>query len=350
MFSSNYERVQTHDDDDHVAGQHSQPIPNSPPPSFRSRNSSRRNSAQHDHHHDEDADRDIDDAFAAPSDDESEHDGPDADRRRLVQSNDRDSSPEAEAPQVQPPRLGRRVTEINMFLPGGSRSTNNRVVGGGSSANDGVFANISAKPTRGEELEEKPPTYEQAAADSAPPYWETSILAPGAFNSDDIFVDGLVVGSLFSFVWNALISMSFQLIGFLLTYLLHTTHAAKHGSRAGLGITLIQYGFTFRSVPADPVSGVPANDPSGTIPSDPNAHDFNPSKVAADVTGVEAADGLRAQDWISYTLMIVGWFILIRSVSQFIRARRQEMIIRGTNDRGLGTAVVASNETPEQAV
>lgn len=193
-------------------------------------------------------------------------------------------------------------------------------------------------------------TYEQAAADSAPPYWETSILAPGAFNSDDIFVDGLVVGSLFSFVWNALISMSFQLIGFLLTYLLHTTHAAKHGSRAGLGITLIQYGFTFRSVPADPVSGVPANDPAGTIPSDPNAHEFNPSKVAGDVTGVEAADGLRAQDWISYTLMIVGWFILIRSVSQFIRARRQEMIIRGTNDRGLGTAVVASNETPEQAV
>lgn len=193
-------------------------------------------------------------------------------------------------------------------------------------------------------------TYEQAAADSAPPYWETSILAPGAFNSDDIFVDGLVVGSLFSFVWNALISMSFQLIGFLLTYLLHTTHAAKHGSRAGLGITLIQYGFTFRSVPADPVTGVPANDPSGTIPSDPNAHDFDPSKVAGNVTGVEDVDGLRAQDWISYGLMIVGWFILIRSVSQFIRARRQEMIIRGTNDRGLGTAVVASNESPEQAV
>jgi hypothetical protein len=30
--------------------------------------------------------------------------------------------------------------------------------------------------------------------------------------------------------------------GFLLTYVLHTTHAAKNGSRAGLGITLIQLG------------------------------------------------------------------------------------------------------------
>lgn len=145
-------QVQTHDDDDHVAGQNSQPIPNSPPPSFRSRNSSRRNSVQH---HDDDADRDIDDAFAAPSDDESDHDAPDGDRRRLVHSNDRDS-PEPSAP-VQPPRLGRRVTEINMFLPGGSRSNNTRTIGGGSSANDGVFANISAKPTRGEELDEKPP-------------------------------------------------------------------------------------------------------------------------------------------------------------------------------------------------
>ena len=70
-------------------------------------------------------------------------------------------------------------------------------------------------------------------------------------------IDGLLVGSLFSFVWNALISMSFQIPGFLLTYLLHTTHAAKHGSRAGLGITLVQYGFQMRftaavSGPADP--------------------------------------------------------------------------------------------------
>lgn len=193
-------------------------------------------------------------------------------------------------------------------------------------------------------------TYEQAAADSAPPYWETTIMAPGGFSSDDIFVDGLLVGSLFSFVWNALISMSFQLIGFLLTYLLHTTHAAKHGSRAGLGITLIQYGFTFRTTPSDPITGVPANDPAGTIPSDPNAHDFNPNDIAGDVAAMDESSGLGTQDWISYALMIVGWFILIRSVSQFIRARRQEMIVRGTPDRGLGVAVVASNETPAQAV
>lgn len=167
-------QVQTHDEDDHVTGQHSQPIPNSPPPSFRSLNSSRRNSAQHDHNRDQDADRDIDDAFAAPSDDEDDHDGPDADRRRLVQSNDRDS-PEPTAPEVQPPRLGRRVTEINMFLPGGSRSSSSRTYGGGNSVNDGVFANISAKPTRGEELEEKPPV--RLTAFSSPFLQLTDLIA-----------------------------------------------------------------------------------------------------------------------------------------------------------------------------
>ncbi len=78
-------------------------------------------------------------------------------------------------------------------------------------------------------------TYEQAAADATPPYWETTILAPGMV-SDEVFVEGLPVGSVFSFIWNGMISMSFQLVGFLLTYLLHTTHAAKNGSRAGLGM------------------------------------------------------------------------------------------------------------------
>ena len=44
-----------------------------------------------------------------------------------------------------------------------------------------------------------------------------------------------------------LISLSFNFVGFLLTYLLHTTHAAKYGSRAGLGVTLLQYGFALRN-------------------------------------------------------------------------------------------------------
>jgi hypothetical protein len=44
-----------------------------------------------------------------------------------------------------------------------------------------------------------------------------------------------------------LVSVAFNFLGFVLTYLLHTTHAAKYGSRAGLGITLIQYGWAIRT-------------------------------------------------------------------------------------------------------
>lgn len=60
-----------------------------------------------------------------------------------------------------------------------------------------------------------------------------------------VLVEGLPVGNIFSFLWNLmgkayciyqqticmlmilLVSASFQLVGFMLTYLLHTTHAAK---------------------------------------------------------------------------------------------------------------------------
>ncbi|KAM0793334.1 hypothetical protein ACM66B_000790 [Microbotryomycetes sp. NB124-2] len=129
-----------------------------------------------------------------------------------------------------------------------------RVFGGGQN-NDGVFANLSAKPDNtnslgyvgGDDDEHKDevlPAYEVAALDSTPPYWETTVITPGGtLGPDDICVDGLPVGNLFGFAWNLLVSMSFQFVGFLLTYLLHTTHAAKNGSRAGLGITMIQLGF-----------------------------------------------------------------------------------------------------------
>lgn len=341
-------QVAAQDVDDDAVTQSPVATPNSPPPSFRSRNSSRRPSRDHERHQNEEQ-QELDDAFDAPSDDESDNED-NQDRRRLIQST---------APSPQPPAdididradtrpgLDRNVTQIPAYA---STANSGRIVGGGSQANDGVWANLNAKPHAGEDLDEKPPTYEQAAADATPPYWETTVLSPYAStgNPDDVFVDGLLVGSLFSFVWNALISMSFQLIGFLLTYLLHTTHAAKHGSRAGLGITLIQYGFQMRYAASqkgmDP--GAPTTGMDGG-PADPNAHDFNPSDVGD--TGV-SSNGLTTSDIISYLLMMAGWFVLIRSVADFMRARRQEALVRSTADRGLGTAVVAQGESPESSV
>ena len=158
-----------------------------------------------------------------------------------------------------------------------------------------------------------------------------------------------------------MISMSFQYVGFLLTYLLHTTHAAKNGSRAGLGITLVQTGFGLRSsgvvIPPDP-----STDPSFGQPSDPNNHDFDPSSIPNDAASAAAVtamadssssgtlSSLASSDWFAYVLMIVGWFILIRAVSDFFKARRHEQLVLQSPDRGLNVPIVAEGERAETAV
>lgn len=161
---------------------------------------------------------------------------------------------------------------------------------------------------------------------------------------DEVYVDGLPVGSVFSFIWNGMISTSFQLVGFLLTYLLHSTHAAKNGSRAGLGVTLIQYGFYMRgtSDSTPDMSG-----PDGYAdPPDPNSHNFD----AGDVTDGGGDGPISTSEWMSYVLMIVGWFILIKSVAEFMKARRHEQLVLQSPDRGLGVPVIAEGESVERIV
>jgi hypothetical protein len=182
------------------------------------------------------------------------------------------------------------------------------------SSTDGVFSNLSAKPESVTEKEdENPPPYEAAAADAAPPYWETTVITPGV-NGDEVFVEGLPVGNFFAFVWNMLVSMSFQFVGFLLTYLLHTSHAAKNGSRAGLGITLVQYGFYLR----------------GRVLQD----DYAPYSYSDDEIS-EDDDVIARNAWLSYILMFLGWFIVIRSVSDYIRVRRMESVVRTTPEENV---------------
>ena len=55
-------------------------------------------------------------------------------------------------------------------------------------------------------------------------------------------------------------------------------------------------------------------------------------------------------EWLSYVLMIAGWFILIRAVSDYLRARRTEQVVLASPDRGLGVAVVGEGEDSARAV
>jgi hypothetical protein len=335
-----FSQVNAHDHEDDSPT--SPRTPSSPPPSFRSRASSpttRRLLGQDPMN--TEAENTLADTFDDGNASDAENDGDDRQRLMRVDTQVR-TSPEhrpADAPTPRPTYVP-TPTIPSTFSTRGPRPTA-----------DGVFANLAAKPVPGEDLNEKPPTYEQAAADATPPYWETTIVAPG-MSSDEVYVDGLPVGSVFSFIWNGMISMSFQLVGFLLTYLLHTTHAAKNGSRAGLGLTLVQYGFYMKGSSDKPDgAGNPGN--FAGSPPDPNSHNFDPSQVN-DPTAGQGKDqapsgvgGISSTDWIAYVLMIVGWFILIRSVSDFLRARRHEQLVLQSPARNLPVPVVAEGETAE---
>jgi hypothetical protein len=135
-----------------------------------------------------------------------------------------------------------------------------------------------------------------------------------------MIVDSLPTGSLFSFLWNLLISVSFQFVGFLLTYLLHTTHSARLGSRTGLGITLIQWGFALRGKLDDEDVWVNPNWP----PENDNPHPFptaiegngdlmngsfpsptDPSPFLDDET-TNKLIASATTEWLSFFLMTIG--------------------------------------------
>lgn len=79
-------------------------------------------------------------------------------RQRLIRGN---APPGEENHETTRPGVERAVTQLPRFVPTVPAETN-RVYGSGgqnpfSLANDGVFANLNAKPERGEKLEEQPP-------------------------------------------------------------------------------------------------------------------------------------------------------------------------------------------------
>jgi hypothetical protein len=153
-------QINVHDDEDNdtpITPTPHNTIPSSPPPSFRSRTSSP--SSRHLLSQDplaSEAEQTLADTF-----DDGDSDGEDDtdDRQRLMRGQP-DSPVQEQAAQSNEngprhPIIQRRVTELPAFAPPVTGS--GRVIGGGRSTNDGVFANMAAKPERGEKGEDHPP-------------------------------------------------------------------------------------------------------------------------------------------------------------------------------------------------
>lgn len=147
-------QINSHDDDvdSPISSKHPHGIPSSPPPSFRSRASSptsRRLLAQDPLSND--PDQDLADAFDDGDVSDAENDGDD--RQRLMRADtavvrpDSTSAPTSDSEARQAAAIERRVTELPAFRP---MPPSLRPM-------DGVFANLSAKPERGEQVDEKPP-------------------------------------------------------------------------------------------------------------------------------------------------------------------------------------------------
>lgn len=144
---------------------HNEFTPSSPPPSFRSRTSSplSRRLLSSDDPIASEAERTLADTFddGSDSDDDGNNDGDDRQRlmrastihsdagQQVVHDGDRPSLPATVT------RLPATVPQLGVSAP--TRPHTGPAPYSTFSQNDGVFANLNAKPERGEKLEEQPP-------------------------------------------------------------------------------------------------------------------------------------------------------------------------------------------------
>ncbi|AET41108.1 Bsd2p Ecym_7264 [Eremothecium cymbalariae DBVPG len=199
---------------------------------------------------------------------------------------------------------------------------------------DGVFSNLTAKPESGSSREategDKPPTYDEAAADMAPPYYGIDDDGVGMYYNE-ICIDGLPVGNIVNFLWNLIISVSFQFVGFLLTYILHTSHAAKQGSRFGLGLTFMGYGYSM--IPNDVTGKVgKGNELTRFQIEDPNNFaDITPESLQQepeDQFESHLSHGLMEKrsslSPLAVILIVFGFAILIKSIYDYVLVKKME--------------------------
>ncbi|KAJ1556272.1 hypothetical protein HK405_003567 [Cladochytrium tenue] len=208
-------------------------------------------------------------------------------------------------------------------------------------SSDGVFANLTALPDGLAKLAEngqqasEPPSYQDAVRDDAPPYHADPAVVASVAEDGDVLVEGLPVGDFFSFFINLLVSMTFDFIvsafwiereivrrtkvdrqrstigGFFLTSMLSLSHASRQGSRAGLGITLIRYGFLVRARAAE---------------AEMDAYRFDPDSFPDEERRAQQSE------WVAYLMIVAGFFVLVRANVDFVRVQRVKAVVLATSE------------------
>ncbi|CAD1785015.1 similar to Saccharomyces cerevisiae YBR290W BSD2 Heavy metal ion homeostasis protein [Maudiozyma barnettii] len=202
-----------------------------------------------------------------------------------------------------------------------------------ASSFDGVFSNLTAKPDTNEDernaQNDALPSYDEAAADNVPSYYGMD-LSNSDMYVDEICIEGLPVGNAANLFWNIIVSTSFQFVGFLITYILHTSHAAKQGSRFGLGLTFI--GYAYSMIPNNVTSKIGKYKTIDRYQlTNPNSYDnleIDSDSVTQDQFESSLNHGFEEEKQSLPTLAvligILGAFITIKSFVDYIKVKRME--------------------------
>eukprot|EP00158_Paraphelidium_tribonemae_P004838 Partr_v1_DN26994_c2_g1_i1_m6978 putative Nedd4 family interacting protein len=205
-------------------------------------------------------------------------------------------------------------------------------------SNDGVFANLSAKPDTivqipsypASPVQEVPPTYADVQEDSVPPYPSFRAILAGMHLSDGQNESGAVVGRypagpLSSFIISACVAYAFHFLGLLLALIFSQTHAGHLGARAGFGIAMIQFGMVSRNRSAGYTYTY-----DGTVSETPSEKE--------DSAGV----------MISYMVILLGWVMMFQALGEYFRIRRLEKLVIAAS--GAGGDAEAAAVVSESAV
>ncbi|SJM84427.1 related to Metal homeostatis protein BSD2 [Zygosaccharomyces bailii] len=198
---------------------------------------------------------------------------------------------------------------------------------------DGVFSNLSAKPDTASQEQaaenDTPPTYEEAAIDMAPSYYGVDDDGSGLYYNE-ICIEGLPTGNIANFVWNMVVSTSFQFVGFLITYILHTSHAAKQGSRFGLGLTMMGYGYSM--IPNDVRSKVGKDNALDRVEV-PDPNDYDDLHLYSRPTSQDefqstlsegVADEAQKLPVLAILVGLFGAFVSAKSIYDYVMVKKME--------------------------
>jgi len=179
-------------------------------------------------------------------------------------------------------------------------------------ANDGVFSNVIVTPPPPPKYEEDVlPSYNEALDGTSPlSRFRVSLMSD---EDSDIF-EGRRVGNGWTFFFSTMISWFFGILGFICVHMMSQTHAGKMGARAGFGLMAIQFGFYVRKyyyLTQEIINGEESQGSQGS--------QGNPGSDSQEMQ--LSPDAEEFSVWLSYLFMILGWFIFVKALMEFVRLR-----------------------------